>query len=418
MSAGDELVPFAVARALALDAVRPLGAERVALDAALGRTPVAPLVAGDDLVPFARSAMDGYAVRAADVVPGRALPIAARVVAGDPIATHRTGSATAIATGAALPLGADAVLPWEDVTLLDERIVPSCVCESGDHLFPPGDDARRGDVLAEAGEPLEAGTLALLAAAGHAEIAVRRRARVRILCTGDELVDVAERPAPGRVRESNGVLLRALACGRGADVVDVARAGDDPAALALALRRALRDVDVLITTGGASHGPRDGVKPALDAAGARFFFRSVAVRPAKPVALARAGDAIVAVLPGNPSAAFVAFHLFVAPLLDALAGRDPEPDAVTAALAGTVHAKAERTYAVHVRVVADAGRLVAEVLENQCSSLVGNAARANGLALLPPGARAYGDGDPVPVRLVAPLMPRRETPALERTSAM
>lgn len=400
---GVELIPFERAVALAAEAAPPLGGERVALDAAMGRTLVTALHASDDLVPYARSAMDGYAVRAEEARAGRVLPIGARVVAGDPIATHRPGTATAIATGAALPLGADSVLRWEDADAGETSLAVRIDVRRGDHLFAAGDDARRGDVLARAGDVLDAGAIALLAAAGHAEVTVRRRPRVHVVCTGDELVAVGATPRPGQIRDSNGPLLGALVQAAGADLAGVTRVGDTSNALHLALRRAVRDADLVITTGGASHGPRDGVKTCLDALGARFLFRSVALRPAKPAALARCARAIVAVLPGNPSAAFVGYHAFVAAVLDGLCGREPLAQTTQAVLAGSIHAKADRTYAVHVRVRAERGRLVAEVLDNQCSSLVGNAARANALVLLPPGERVYGDGELVTIRLVAPL---------------
>ena len=398
-----ELVPFERAIALARDIAQPLGAERVALEAARGRTLVTALHATDDLVPYARSAMDGYAVRAEDARAGSVLPIAEHVVAGDPIATHRPGTATAIATGAALPLGADSVLRWEDAGASETAVAVRIDVRRGDHLFAPGDDARRGDVLAHAGDALDAGTIALLAAAGHAEVAVRRRPRVHVVCTGDELVPVAATPRPGQIRDSNGPLLRALVQDAGAELAGLTRVGDTSNALHLALRRAVRDADLVITTGGASQGPRDGVKRCLDALGARFAFRSVALRPAKPSALARCAGAIVAVLPGNPSAAFVGYHAFVATVLDGMCGREPFAQTTQAVLAGSIHARADRTYAVHVRVRAECGRLVAEVLDNQCSSLVGNAARANALVLLPPGERVYGDGELVTITLIAPL---------------
>ena len=143
---GVELIPFDRAVALAAEAAHPLGGERVPLDAAVGRTLVTALHASDDLVPYARSAMDGYAVRAEDARAGRVLPIGARVVAGDPIATHRPGTATAIATGAALPLGADSVLRWEDADAGETSLTVRIDVGRGDHLFAAGDDARRGPV--------------------------------------------------------------------------------------------------------------------------------------------------------------------------------------------------------------------------------------------------------------------------------
>jgi len=206
-----ELVPFEIARTLARDAAPEIGVEHVAIDDAIGRSLARPIYAVEDLVPYARSAMDGYAVRARDVAAGNRMRIAGRVVAGDPQTVHVAATATAIATGAALPYGADTVLPWEDVECEGATIIAHTAALPGAHVFPAGDDARRGDLLAGAGERIGPGTIALLAAAGHADVCVSRRARVHVITSGDELVDVDALPRIGEIRDNNGPLVRALA---------------------------------------------------------------------------------------------------------------------------------------------------------------------------------------------------------------
>lgn len=401
-----EFVPFVRARALAMGTAALRDVDLISLDDAVGRTLAESVIASDDLVPFARAAMDGYAVAARDAVPGLRLPVRGRIVAGDRPVVHARGGATAIATGAPLPEGADAVIPWEDVEVCDSAIAIARRTVPGAHVFPPGDDARCGDILAACGDAIEPGTLGLLAATGCAQVRVRRRPRVRIICTGDELVAPGCQPEhDGQIFESNGVVLRALVTATGAEVCSLRHCGDEPDEVRSVLQTCARDADLVITTGGASSGPRDAVKPALDALGARFAFRSVALRPARPTALAHLGTAAVVVLPGNPSAAVIGFHAIARPLLAVMLGRDM-PTPLGARLRGTVRAKAERTYAVLADVYAEGGAIVADVLPNQCSSLAGNAARANGMVLLPPGERTYVDDTLVSVELIGALRER------------
>jgi len=242
--------------------------------------------------------MDGYAVLASDARPGTMLPIADHVVAGDSVHCHRAGSASAIATGAPLPDGADTVIPWEDIDVHQHAIlIGHAPIAPGEHIFPAGDDARRGDILARTGEIARPGVLALLSAAGHARVAVRRRPRVRLIVTGDELVGAGSEPRPGQIRDSNSLLLRGMLKHEGADVVAVIRCGDSLDDVRTALLDAARDADIIVTTGGASTGPRDNVKHALRTLEATFAFESIALRPAKPAGLAQLQHVPVIVLP-------------------------------------------------------------------------------------------------------------------------
>jgi molybdopterin molybdotransferase len=404
-----ELVRFDDARRAIVAACAPLAPQDVALGDAAGRTLRETLIAREDLVPYARSAMDGFALRAADARPGSALPIVGIAYAGGRThLAHAPHTATAIATGAPIPEGADAVVPFERIERRGETIVIGTPLAPGDHIFPAGDDARVGDVLARAGETLGAGTLALLAAAGYTHVPCSRKPRVAILTTGEELVEIAQLPGFGQIRNSNSTLLAASLGACAASVVVNAHVRDDRATVFDAILRATQTCDVVVTTGGASVGEKDFVKGILDELGATYAFRSVALRPARPsafatVARADGGEARVLALPGNPAAAFVGLHAFGIPALRALEGAsDPFPRRVRARLRGSLHGKAARTYVAFVRLaIDDEGRLEAMPLDNQCSSLTRTASGAAGLAMVGPERGDVNDGDLVDVEVFA-----------------
>jgi molybdopterin molybdotransferase len=235
------------------------------------------------------------------------------------------------------------------------------------------------------------------------ELAVARRLRVAIVCTGDELVDVADEPERGQVRNSNRWFLDAALRECGAAVETAVTVPDDAHRLRESFEAALSSSDLLVTTGGASVGERDLVKSTLRALGVRFAFDSVAMRPARPTALGERDGTAVAVLPGNPSAVFVAFHQLVRPIVARAHGvREPRLPRVAARLSGSLHAKAERTYFPFVQLGIRDGELVATVAENQCSALHRNAARTSGLAVVPPGDARYETGDRVAVDVFDP----------------
>jgi molybdopterin molybdotransferase len=398
-------VAFDEARRLMLAAVEPLGVQTVALDAAAGRIVGRPLRATEDIVPYTRSAMDGYAIRARDTVDADRTPIVLRVIgsafAGDAPAALVPKTAMAIATGAPLPDGADAVVPIERVQHAGTSVVLGATVRAGDHVFLAGDDAKRGDVLVDRGDVITPGRAALLAAAGHAAVIVHRRPRVAIVCTGDELVGVSEQPERGQVRNSNATMLAAQVAGDGADVVSVAIASDRVGEVRAALEHAVANADLVITTGGASVGRHDFVKSTLAAMGARFAFRSIAMRPSKPTAFARAAGAVVVVLPGNPAAAFVAYASLVRGVVRRLAGRRIAfPAPLTATLRGSIHAKARRHFLVFGRVERDGSHFSVVPVDNQCSSLVRTSADANGLIVVAPDGSDLAPGDMVSVEIL------------------
>jgi molybdopterin molybdotransferase len=247
-------------------------------------------------------------------------------------------------------------------------------------VFPPGEDFRHGDELIALGEVLNPGKLALLAFAGKPSVWVFRRPRVVIVCTGNELVDVAAKPSRGQVRNSNAVALSALARAAGGELRYEGVAPDNHADLAAMLERARLDADLLITTGGASTGERDLVKSVLARLGAEFHFTNVAMRPGRPFGFAEWGGIPVCVLPGNPAAAFVCFHKLVGAALARLAGRHaPELPRVRARLDAELHAPPGRPHFVLARVHREAEGFVVKPLANQCSALVRTAADANAI---------------------------------------
>jgi len=368
-----------------LSAVRSLTAENVALGQALGRVAADTVVAEEDAVPFPRSAMDGYAVRARECALATQsnpieLPVAGHVFAEEGEASLAPGTALAIMTGAPVPRGADAVIPHERTEQLDDSIRIFAPVAPGDSVFPPGEDFRRGDELIAAGEILNPGKLALLAFAGKPSVRAIRRPRVAIVCTGNELVDVAAMPMHGQVRNSNAVALSALVLAAGAEPRYEGVARDSRAALSAMLQRAQLGADMLITSGGASAGERDLVKGALTDLGAEFHFTTVAMRPGRPFGFAKWGGMPVCVLPGNPAAAFTCFQKLVRPALSRLSGRcDTELPRLHARLDADLHGRPGRPHFVLARVRCEAKGFVAEPLANQCSALVRTAADANAI---------------------------------------
>ncbi len=310
------------ALALVLGHVTPLGVEEVALEDACGRVLARDVVADLDVPPFDRAAMDGFALRAADAsAPGLVLQVSGQVRAGQfPERGPASGEAFEIMTGAPLPPGADAVLQVEHTRRLDAaRVETQAAVKPGQHVAPLGSEARRGDVLLEAGLRIDPAALAVLATVGCARVPVGRRPSVAVVATGDELVDVAAQPRPGQVRDCNGPALVALAREAGAEARALGRVHDEDDALTATLRKGL-EADVLLASGGVSAGRFDLVEPALERLGVRRLFERVALKPGAPLVFGVHDRGLVFGLPGNPVSAQVTFELFVRPALLALQG--------------------------------------------------------------------------------------------------
>jgi molybdopterin molybdotransferase len=377
------------ALALVLAHVRPLPAEEVPIGAAAGRVLAEDGHAAVDLPPFDSSAMDGYAVRAADT-PGT-LRLTGASAAGRPAeAALAPGEAIAVSTGAVVPAGADAVVPVEQTDRVNGGVRVERVAE-GEHVRPRGGDVEAGGTVVERGTRLGPVQVAALAAAGVASVRCGRRPRVAVLATGTELRRPGEPLQAGQIYESNSVLLAAQLRSAGAEPLVLDAVADDEQATRAALERGL-DADVLITSGGVSVGPHDLVRAGLAELGAREVFWRVAVKPGKPVAFATRGDTLVFGLPGNPVSSLVSFELFARPALAALQGaRDPRPAYLPGILAAPLRRNATRDELVRVR--SDGGIL--HPVSGQGSHMIVRAAGANALVLVARGEGELAQGTQV-----------------------
>jgi molybdenum cofactor synthesis domain-containing protein len=353
------LLPFAAARE-ALDATgTPLATvEQLALADADGRVLAASIVAPIDVPPVARSAMDGYALRAADTsdastdAPVR-LPIVGEAWAGRPWSgTLAPGAAIAIATGALVPDGADAVVMIEDTARDGDRVVVHEPAAAGRHITPQGRDVRTGATVLLAGDVLTPSRLGALAALGLGHVIVHTKPRVAILATGDEVVAAGRPLLPGQVYDVNTTTLAALVARHGGSADVRPRVGDDAAALDAAFTACL-DADLVLVTGGSSVGERDYVLDAIAGRG-RIVFDGVAIKPGKPTILGVASGRPVLGLSGNPSSCLSNGYLFVVPLLRRLAHLPAyDPRRITAVLAAAVTSPTDRRQFYMVRVEGD-----------------------------------------------------------------
>jgi molybdopterin molybdotransferase len=393
---------LSVAEALAriLDGVAALADETVAIAEADGRTLAAPLAARLTQPPFDASAMDGYAVRAADVatLPAR-LTVIGSAAAGHPFAGRvAPGEAVRIFTGGALPDGADAIVIQENTTADGSTVVVTDGRPDAGHVRRRGFDFATGDVLLDAGRVLGPRELSLAAAMGHGEVACRRRPRVAVLATGDELVPPGEQPGPGQIVCSNHLGVMGLCRRAGAVTRFLGIARDTRESLDRHLADA-SDADVLVTIGGASVGEHDLVGPVLRERGLALDFWKIAMRPGKPLMFGRLGAQRVVGLPGNPVSALICTRIFVVPLVRALLGQPASLDALTSARAGApIEANGPRQHYMRATVRRGGdGVDVAVPARSQDSSLLSPLAEANAFIVRPPGAPAVPAGNPVDV---------------------
>lgn len=382
-----ELLTVEQALELVLEHAQPLGTEDVPLEDALGRVVREPARAVVDLPPFPSSAMDGFAVRAAET-PGE-LPIAFRVAAGAaPPGPLPAGAAAGIATGGTVPDGADAVVPVEIVTDHGDRLTVPEAGRAGQHVRPRGGDVRAGDVVVESGVLLGAVQIGALAAAGVATIVCSTRPRLAILATGSELRTPGEELEPGQIYESNRRMLAAALADSGSEIEVLPVAADDPESHRAALERGL-EADVLVTSGGVSMGPHDLVRRVAAELGVTEVFWGVAIKPGKPLAFGVRAGTLVFGLPGNPVSSLVGALLFVRPALLARQGHaHPQPKYLAGRLSAPIRRNPQRDEFVRARRLdsTDGARL--EPVSGQESHMIVRAASANALVHVP-----RGDGD-------------------------
>jgi molybdopterin molybdotransferase len=392
-------MPVADALAAILEGADPLPEEMITLETAFHRVLARDVAARRTQPPQAMSAMDGYAVRAADAKDiSVRLKVIGEVAAGRPFERKvGAGDAVRIFTGGVIPEGADAVIIQEDTSRDGEHITITEAAVSGRHIRPAGVDFREGDVMLSRGRRLTDRDLALAAGMNYPGLPVRRRPKVAMLATGDELVMPGTEPGPGQIVYSNGYGLRALAQAEGADIIDLGIAADTIAATTDGIRRArAADADILITMGGASVGDHDLVKRSLDAEGIDMAFWRIAMRPGKPMLHGRLGGMRVIGLPGNPVSSYVCGFLFLVPLIRALSGLAAIHHARETALLGRdLAANDQREDYLRARLEQRAdGALIAVPVNHQDSSLLGNLAAARALVIRPPLAPAAAEGSP------------------------
>ncbi len=398
---GDKLqlknLTVEAARGRMLADAERLGVEQVALPDALGRVLAAPIVADRDQPPFAASAMDGWAIRRADLSPDTRFQIIGESAAGraygQPVGP---GQAVRIFTGAPVPSGADLVVIQENATRDGETVTFTIDRDPPPHnIRPAGGDFRSGDALLAQGARIDAWRLSLAASAGRAKLDVARRPRVAILATGDELVPPGATPAPDQIFESGSFSLAALVQAWGGEAVRLRAQADDLDAIAQAVKAA--EADLIVTVGGASVGDHDLVKPALAALGLQLRVETIAVRPGKPTWFGLLGDGRrVLGLPGNPASALVCAELFLRPLLAALTGADPTLAISAGLLTAPLPATGPREHWMRAARAIDAeGRVRVTPFPDQDSSLIGVFSRADCLVKRPVGAPPAATGDVV-----------------------
>jgi molybdopterin molybdotransferase len=386
-----ELIPIAEAQRRVLGATKPLAPEAIPIADALGRVLAEPVTAAGDVPPFPASAMDGYAVQ--DGPAGRRLEIVGESRAGTPSSRVLSeGEAIRISTGAAVPEGATAVIPQENVEVQNGAVTLGADVAPGAHLRPAGEVMRAGQIVLGAGTPVDAAELGAAISAGAVRVSVIRRPRAAVLCTGDELREPGERLEPGEIYNSNGPMLVAMADRCGAVTGPARRLPDDATATETGLSEALADAEVVIVSGGVSVGPHDHVKPALSKLGVNEVFWGVSLQPGKPTWFGTREGRLVFGLPGNPVSAAVTFSLFVAPALAALQGLASETSLGEAVLRSSVPRNPRREQAVRVRLERHESTLIAEPNGPQGSHVITSLVGADALALIPPGEGAVPAG--------------------------
>ncbi len=394
----QDLVPLEAQRREVLERVHPLDPLEVSLLEAHGCVLATDVHAPDDVPAFANSAMDGYAVIADGLDQGAEAVVIGEVAAGTaPDLEIRPGEAVGIMTGAPLPVGADAIVPIEEVEELGDRVILRARPEPGAHIRPAGESVRAGDLLLEAGRVLGAADVGMLATSGHDRVRAYPRPRVTVISTGDELVEPGRPLAPGQIRDSNSYTLTALAREAGAVSNRQMFVRDDAGALADAFEGALVHSDMLVTSGGVSAGRYDLVKRVLADLG-DVEFRKVAMKPGMPQAFGFVQGVPCFGLPGNPVSSVVSFEVFVRPAIRRMRGRmDINRRRVTAVLDEPVQSPLGKVEFVRVALRGEADGWHAAPTGGQGSGILRSVVDADGLAEVPADVESLGPGARVTV---------------------
>lgn len=376
----DEALELLLARARKVK-----GVDRVSLTEATGRILAEPVLSTVDVPPLDNSGMDGYAIRCADApAAGATLLVAQRIPAGSLGTVLEPGTAARIFTGAPVPAGADAVVMQENCEAGEGQVVINYLPAPGEHIRRKGEDIRKGAEVLPAGIVLTPAAIGMAASVGVAQLPVMRRLSVGVISTGSELVTPGEPIEPGQIYNSNRYQLTSILQGLGCEVTDYDPLSDEFEATRRALRKAGALHDLVITSGGVSVGEEDHVKPAVEAEGELSMW-NVAVKPGKPLAFGKVGDADFVGLPGNPVSSFVVFHLLIRPFIRKCQGASRLLPELHVKVAGFEWQKpGDRREFLRVRLGAD-GRL--ERFPNQSSGVLTSCLWADGLADVPAGQK-------------------------------
>ena len=379
------MISVEAARAQILAKLRPTPTETIALANAWGRVLAAPLTARLRHPPADVSAMDGYALRAADAAEGAVLKVIGAAPAGHPFdGGIGPGEAVRLFTGSFMPAGADAVLLQEDAGIEGTQLTVHDTCRPGRHIRPAGQDFHAGEVLIPAGRPLSARDIGLAAAGNHPWLTVHRRPRIAILATGDEIALPGETIPPGGIASSNAHALAAFITASGGEAVVLPIAADERGAIA-AGADAARGCDLLLTTGGASVGDHDLVQSGLEARGLNLDFWKIAMRPGKPLMFGWLGGMPLLGLPGNPVSAFVCAVLFLRPAIARMSGQPAAAPALhPATLAAPLPANDQREDYMRATLSRENGSFHVAAFERQDSGMLRTLAQAGALICRPP----------------------------------
>ncbi|MEC8643150.1 MAG: gephyrin-like molybdotransferase Glp [Pseudomonadota bacterium] len=405
------LLPVNEALSRILAGLAPSKAERRAVQDVRGRLLATDIAARLSLPPAAVSAMDGYAVRAADcTATGAMLTRIGESAAGVPWNGRiGAGEAVRIFTGAVIPEGADTILLQEDASATGEvdgaSITVNEVPRAAQFVRPAGLDVSAGDIILKAGTLMSARLIALAISAGHTEVGVWRRPHVGILSTGDELVAPGETPGPGQIISSNASYLSSFVAACGAVPVDLGIARDRPGDMLACVRAASTTLDLIVTTGGASVGVHDHVVDDLSASGTELGFWKIAMRPGKPLIHGRIDGTPLLGLPGNPVSSAVCANIFLRPAIARLSGGDHQPQMVAVRLSIDLKANDRRQDYLRATLAYDKqGHAVVTPARKQDSSMISIYAGANALVVRPPFDAARQTGDMVMVMPLDPLL--------------
>jgi len=408
------MIPYEQARHLVLNEARPLGPEKIKIERALGRVVAKDIVARLPLPPFTNSAVDGYALRSSDTLgaeassSGLSLKLLAEQKAGAYFPGRlKKGTALKIMTGAALPPGADAVVPREEVEEREGQIFIYRPIKTGENIRLAGEDVKRGEKLIEAGTELRPAHLGLLAACGLREVWVYRQPRVYVIVTGDELCPPGKPLKKGLIYDANSFLIQAFVEKSGARLIALKRIKDRLESLEKYLKEALHKAEIILTSGGVSVGDYDLVKVAAENIGGQRIFWQVAQKPAKPLAfyqLKKNNSRVYLFgLPGNPGAVFISFLEYVQPFIRKMLGRKNYlPEEIEATLTHPVRKKRGRVNFLRVKLQPVRNEWLATSAGAQESGILSSLTRTEGLALIPAEAEFLEAGTKIKVHLIDP----------------